>query len=168
MRAATLVAALLALASVFPIVAAADTTGSLAGRVRDGSGKPVAGAFVRASSLAQVIQTTSDANGRYCFVGLVPGTYIVSIQKLGYAPASLPGVAVVAGSQTVADVHFDVALVTISRDYVASPYMHYGQTADLYTIKPSTNPLFATARTIDQLLPFVPGVQVIGGSAAPR
>jgi hypothetical protein len=52
-------------------------------------------------------------------------------------------------------------------DYTAYELVRPGLTADLYEIS-MYHPLFATSRTIDELLPFVPGVQVIGGSAPPR
>lgn len=103
-----------------PSAAAADTNGSIAGQVRDITGRPVAGAIVRVSSPAQVTQTTSDANGRYCFVGLVPETYALLVEKSGFAQAMYVGIRVSTGNQTIANAvlnrrligwltHFDVA-----------------------------------------------------------
>jgi hypothetical protein len=152
-----------------PAPATADTTGSLIGRVRDIADRPVPGAAVRVTSLAEVTQTTSDANGWYCFVGLVPGMYTVSIELRGYVTTSYTGVGVAAGSQTVADVRLNrppIAYVTL-RDYSVFDLVRSDKTVDVYLIA-RWNPLFDTSRTIDEVLPFVPGVQVIGGSPYPR
>jgi hypothetical protein len=156
-------------AMISPLAAFADTTGSLSGQVRDLAGKPLAGATVIAVSPAEVVQTTSDANGRYCFLGLIPGTYTIAIREKGYRPSAIAGVLVPAGNRTVADdrLYADTLHWVTIVDYPPSNLVRSGVTADLYQIMRS-NPLFDTSRTIDELLPFVPGVLVIGGSAPPR
>jgi Carboxypeptidase regulatory-like domain len=137
-----------------PVAAAADTSGSLAGQVRDASGRPVSGAIVCVSSPAQVVQTTSDASGRYCFIGLVPETYALVVEKNGYAHAMYVGIRIAAGKQSVVNavlnerwiiegiVHHDFAALVDSR-----------QTADAY-------PIDRWNSLID--------VRVLGGSAYPR
>jgi protocatechuate 3,4-dioxygenase beta subunit len=87
--------------------------GTLAGTVRDGRGQPVAEVQVRldgdpdsvrfAHSAPTVSIETSDAQGRFEFVGLEAGSYRASAHHKDYAPAWTPAVAVEKGSQAVAD-----------------------------------------------------------------
>jgi hypothetical protein len=147
--------------------AMADTTGSLTGRVRDASGWPVAGAIVRVSSPSEVMQTTSDANGRYCFVGLVPETYELTVDKPGYAQGMYVGIAVLAGNQTIANAVLNLRLIGWITHYDIAGTVNPHQTADVYAIG-RWNSLLEMSRTIGEVLPFVPGVQVIGGSPYPR
>lgn len=85
---------------LFPILAAAvlvaapltssaqiATAPALTGIVRDESGVPVADVSVAVVELSR--SSTSDTQGRYRIAGLLPGTYRVSFQRLGYRPALL-------------------------------------------------------------------------------
>lgn len=55
-----------------------DTTGAIRGLVVDESIRPVEGAAVRLTGLAER-STESDALGRFVFSGLVPGTYFLTV-----------------------------------------------------------------------------------------
>ncbi len=61
-----------------PVAALAGTTGELVGIVTDFGGRPVVGATVVASSPAQIAPTKSDAAGRFVFIALAPGSYLVA------------------------------------------------------------------------------------------
>ena len=66
-----------------PSLVLAGTTGSISGQVVNDSGKPVAGALVRATSPSQNASTTSDSSGHFAFLALAPDTYVVSAEKQG-------------------------------------------------------------------------------------
>lgn len=85
--------------------------GSLTGQVCDGSGRPVPGATVRATSPSQVTQRTTDAGGRYRFGGLVPGTHVLVVEKDGYAQGLYVNISVVHGHETVADAVLNLRLI---------------------------------------------------------
>jgi hypothetical protein len=152
---------MLALAlAVLPATALSATTGSLAGKVVDNAGVPVAAATVTASSGADVEHSTTDADGNYVFVNLVPGDYVVSVAKPGYMTIVSTAIAVNPGQQTVARLAIPRALTMITRTPGPRPPV---LATLFYRINARTNPLFSTASTIGELLPFVPGVQA-GGS----
>jgi TonB-dependent starch-binding outer membrane protein SusC len=65
----------------------AAQTGTVTGRVTDErSGNPLAAAQVFIGELARGVLT--QQNGSYTMTGLPPGTYTVTVQRLGYRPAS--------------------------------------------------------------------------------
>ena len=63
-------------------LAAADAT--IRGTVTDGAGKPVRGAFVRATMGTKSIARYSDRDGRFQIAGLQPGSYAVSADAFGF------------------------------------------------------------------------------------
>lgn len=67
---------------------AQTTTGSVRGYVTDSNGAAIEGAQVLARNLAtaEVRQTTSDVHGFYALLGLTPGTYEVTVRRIGYGP----------------------------------------------------------------------------------
>ena len=82
-----------------PLTASAGTTGSIAGTVLGtGTGSPIANAKVTAISGAEIQVARTDARGDFAFVSLTPGTYIVEIERDGYATAIRVGVHVAADS----------------------------------------------------------------------
>jgi hypothetical protein len=58
--------------------------------VDDRSGMPISGAVVYALSPPDVAKTTSDANGNFYFLTLLPGTYRLCAAKSGYTLDCFP------------------------------------------------------------------------------
>jgi hypothetical protein len=95
----------------FWISASASTSGGLRGRVKyalDGSG--VAGASVTAGSRT----ATTDSAGYYSFPDLLAGTYVISVNRAGWLPASTTAT-VYSGSTSTADVPISTAGVIRGR-----------------------------------------------------
>jgi TonB-linked SusC/RagA family outer membrane protein len=96
-----LLAALLALAPAWTPPLAAQA-GTVAGRVTDqDTQRPLVGVQVSAEGTS--LRTTTDADGRYTLRGLPSGTYTLSAQIIGYAPAERSRVAVAAAGATGID-----------------------------------------------------------------
>jgi parallel beta-helix repeat protein len=58
-----------------------SNVGSISGTVQDANNHPIVGATV---TLSNGMTTTTDANGRYVFDNVVPGTYNLTVTKDGY------------------------------------------------------------------------------------
>lgn len=89
--------------------AVAVTAASVAGTVRDALERPVAGARVRieTSDGRQVVETTTDRDGRFATSAVAPGTYAVLVEKEGFETATA---IVTVGTETR-----DVALTLASK-----------------------------------------------------
>ncbi|HEY1681836.1 MAG TPA: TonB-dependent receptor [Candidatus Tumulicola sp.] len=119
----------------------AGTTGGLSGQVTDETGAPVAGAAVKAASASQTVTATTDGGGHFSFLSLAPDTYIVSVSKPGYAPASNPGVVVFADqAQNLALRVQKGALKTIVHvsSTASGNLVKSGTTADVYSVNSAT------------------------------
>ena len=76
------------------------TTGSLAGRVVDVRGAPVAQAMVILSSSRGTSETATEASGRFLLPYLTPGRYAVRVEKPGYRTAERREVEVRLGARS--------------------------------------------------------------------
>jgi len=65
------------------------TTAAVSGRVMNPAGEPIVGAQVVVTRVATGVNqgTLTNQDGRYFIPGLIPGTYNVSAQSFGFAPA---------------------------------------------------------------------------------
>src|SRR5690242_20674720 len=75
-------------ASVARTAPAQTSTGSIRGYVTDSSGTPIAGARVTAVNIQTATQreVTTQSNGFYAMLGLVPAEYDVTTRQIGMAP----------------------------------------------------------------------------------
>ncbi len=73
-----------------------SVTGQVSGRVTDATGAILVGAPVRLTHdlSKQVREFTTDANGAFVFVGMVPGTYTLTIAQPGFKTYEQKGVIV--------------------------------------------------------------------------
>lgn len=175
---ASLALAAIALASqLFMATAAraAATTGDITGTVTDAStGAPLADVRVAASSPSQSLATTTDSRGFYTLLNLAPDTYVVSYQRDGYAPATIPGVTVQQEQAVSLDERLNAALKTIAtvRSTASSSLVKANQGSDVYSVggaqlQAATNPA-DTHETLYQFLAITPGVTGTGFPAQPR
>src|ERR1041384_8086393 len=90
--ASTLIAVILLLMTA-TLAAAQTDTGRLVGRIVDPNGAVVTGATVRVKSVAtgREVTTTSDNEGIYTVVGLLPGFYDVTVESGSFQPRTQRG-----------------------------------------------------------------------------
>ncbi|MCZ0935922.1 MAG: carboxypeptidase-like regulatory domain-containing protein [Gemmatimonadetes bacterium] len=82
----------LALSVAWPMTAAGQEPGRVAGVVRaEDTGQPVAGAAVRlAGGDVVVAETVTGASGAFAFDGIAPGEYVLGVRRIGFAAYSVP------------------------------------------------------------------------------
>ena len=82
----------LALSVAWPIAAAGQEPGRVAGVVRaEDTGAPVEGAAVRlAGGDVVVAETVTGTTGAFAFDGIAPGEYVLGVRRLGFAAYSVP------------------------------------------------------------------------------
>jgi hypothetical protein len=106
-----LAAALVAVLAAAPAVVAQETTGGIAGVVKDAGGLMLPGATVEAVGPAGRVTTVTDERGEYRFPRLPSGRYTVTASLDNFAPATSPAEVVVGA---VARVEFSLALAGIA------------------------------------------------------
>jgi outer membrane receptor protein involved in Fe transport len=88
--------------SLFPQWATAGTTGTVTGTVHDEAGEPVIAATIRVE--AQRYGAYSDAKGLFSILNVAPGTYAISVTRMGYTSVRIENVQVTADETTRLDV----------------------------------------------------------------
>src|SRR4030095_6381807 len=99
-----------------PATAPAQTalSGSISGVVRDASGAVLPGVTVEASSPALIERTrtvTTDENGVYRIVSLVPGVYAVTVSLAGFSTVKREGVELTTGFTAQVNAELNVGAV---------------------------------------------------------
>lgn len=138
-------------------------TGAIAGRVLSTAGDPLDNVVVTAvgNSLQGERSVTSDQRGRFLFSALPPGSYVVRIQRIGFAPLRVTGIAVVLGGTTslgellLAPQAVEVKEVAVSG---ARPLVDPTTTATATVLDSSTFLALPTDRNFRALLALVPQV----------
>ena len=107
------------LCAVYPVLGQ-STFGSIVGVVHDSSQGLVPGASVQIRSLEEnsVRTTTSDQNGAFEFVNLLPGKYALTVQAQGFADFSVPSAELNARQVLRIDVTMNVKSQTQSVEVV--------------------------------------------------
>lgn len=162
------------LTAVMPLTAFAGTTGIVSGTVTDAHGAPLADVRVSAASASQSATATTDSHGFYSLNNLIPDTYLLSFQKEGYQPVTVPGVTVFQDQTNVVNQQMRTQLKTIAtvRSSGASNLVKSNQGSDVYNVTgkeltAATNPV-DTHETLYQYLAVTPGVTANGFPAQPR
>lgn len=144
--------------------------GSIVGVVTDPNGSRVPGAKLeatQASTNSTRVTTSSDA-GEYAIVGLVPGTYTVTITKEGFAKqARTVNVAVAARVDTSFTLGVETATSTVNVEASASaPVLETGS-SELGNVRSQdqVQGLPLNSRNFTQLVYLAPGVNNKGNSA---
>jgi len=130
-RWSTVLSAVAAIGLFAAAAGAQVTTGSIAGRVTDATGKPVEGAQVQVANASNGLAraTVTNSDGRYTVLGLEVGDgYAVTAKRIGYQPMTKSSQSVGLGIATRADftltaqaAQLSSIKVTVTTDPVISP-----------------------------------------------
>src|SRR5579871_2538991 len=136
LRYAVIVATLLAMLSSQETWALAETTGNIAGIVRDTHGAPIAGVQIEAVAPSMSRTATTDAGGHFVILSLAPDTYTLNLSKGGYQPASFPGVVVFADQTQQVAYAMQPALKQIAHvtSQAGTSLVKSGVGGDLYSV----------------------------------
>ncbi len=103
MRHSTIVRVVLAFTAFMPVVAGAQATGKVIGRVIDGDGGMPLGS-ARVTIVGTTLSATTTVDGRYTISGVAPGVVTVRAMMIGYGPKSVTGVRIESGEVTTQDI----------------------------------------------------------------
>src|SRR5207302_7490623 len=152
------------LAGSFARNASAQTsTGSIRGYVTDSSGTPVAGARVVAVNPLTSTQreVTTQSNGFYAMLGLVPTEYEVTARQIGMAPQKLR-VRVLIGEVFPLDLKLAATAVQVEGVTVVAAAGVEMQTSEIATnvTQQQINALPSASRNFLDLAALAPGVTI--------
>ena len=114
----------------------AGTTGGVNGTAIDENSAPIQNALVTVASPSQVAHTSTDTNGKFNFLALIPDTYTLSLEKQGYESVSQTGVTVIADQNNSVNIATRRVLRTIGRVTSRAPssLIKPGTVTDVYSI----------------------------------
>ena len=145
-------------------VAVQEPYATVTGTVRDSAtGRPLAGAMVFLTG-SQLRSFTSDS-GAYRLTGVPPGTYAVRVALIGYASAEQADVVLASGEVRHVDFSLAKALIDLPAIVVTASRgeERAGDSPASVALLTRDAAVRRSAITIDQALPFVPGVIVNNG-----
>jgi hypothetical protein len=142
--------------------------GSIVGTVSDASGAPMPGATLTLTNTGTGEGRTADANGdgAYRFVNLVPGTYIVAVEKTGFKRITRDRIPVAVDSVVRTDLSMEIGDVSQSVEVSAAAPLLQTENASLSQVvgARSVEELPLNGRNVLNLAEMSPGV-VPQGSA---
>ena len=157
---------LLLIVGMFEIPSSAQVLyGSLTGNVTDPNGAAVAGAQVEGRNVntGTAQQATTDSNGIYRFVTLLPGTYTITITAPGFAKQENQNILVIVNTVRRVDVSLTLAKVNESVTVTTEAPILQTDKADVHTDLSakqleSMPDAGSQGRNFQSLLRIIPGV----------
>jgi hypothetical protein len=167
MKSIRIVASLLfLLVAMLPTANAQSVTGQLSGRVTDPTGAVIVGAAVQLTHdlSKQVREFTTDANGAFVFVGLVPGAYSLHIAQAGFKAYDQRAITVaVLERVNLPDIKLEVGEVSTSVE-VSARTVHVATDSSDRTVNITLSQIMDIAtrgRNPLSLIVALPGVQTL-------
>jgi Carboxypeptidase regulatory-like domain/TonB-dependent Receptor Plug Domain len=143
-------------------LAQTQSTGRLAGTVRDTQGAAIASAKIEAENLANGEKRTAACNdtGGFALLSLPPGAYHVTAQAAGFEEASFPSVTIALGDTTSLSVTLRIAHTSVQVNVNDDPPLVRTDGVNLETAitADSLSNLPTPAANVLQLLTTAPGV----------
>jgi len=140
----------------------AQTTGTITGTVRDNTGAVIPGAAVTVTetSMGTALKFTTDAAGLYNAPLLIPGTYSVAVEKVGFEKSIQSGVVVETASTVRVDAALKIGSVSQVVNVTAQAPLVETESADVGQVIASGQPqvLPLNGRDYFSLAMLVPGV----------
>jgi hypothetical protein len=125
-------------ASFAPLTLAVDaaeaTTGLIVGTVTAASGAPISNVNVSAASPSGRYSAVTDSRGRFTILGVVPDTYVVTVEAPGYEAATQAEVLVLSGQEQRASFQLERALRTIGGVRTRSQAFTLGSPSDTFSL----------------------------------
>ena len=162
--------AVAALAIFFVSRAGAQVAGAtLSGKVTDPTGSNVPGVDVNIKNEATGIdrQVHTDSQGLFAAPNLQPGSYAVSFQAQGFAPASTPHIVLAVGDERTLNVQLQIGQVSQQVTVTAAgEVIQLTSSTDLAEVNPTTmRELPLNGRDWTQLATLQPGVTAVRAQA---
>jgi Carboxypeptidase regulatory-like domain len=163
--------ALLALLLIFPILAAAQDTGYIAGTVTDKSGAAISGAEVVLTNIGSTVtrNTTSNDVGAFVIPALPGDTYNLSVTMKGFQKFTASKIVLNVGEKARVDVSLNVGSVTeeiiVTGESVAQVDTTSAELGGTITGK-QIGELMLNGRNFTQLATLTPGVMNQGPDEA--
>jgi outer membrane receptor for ferrienterochelin and colicin len=157
---------LLLLISSVGLFAQDITSGAIQGTVTDEQGAVVAGATVEARNVATNFSKTfvTEEDGRFVFLLLPPGNYVVSVSKQGFAKLNQENIELTVGRSLSLNLALHVSAVSGEVTITTTPTIDTVKTESSTTLneKAITNtPILG--RKFEDLLTLTPGVSIVQG-----
>ena len=160
-------------------VAAAQTTGAIAGVVKDTSGAVLPGVMVEASSPALIEKTrvaVSDGQGQYKIIDLRPGTYSVTFTLTGFNAVKRDGIELTVDFTATVNAELRVGAVAETVTVTGeSPLVDTQSVTQHKSLSSDVINALPTGRSFQNLSVLVPGVtlgagniQDVGGTGGER
>jgi hypothetical protein len=144
-----------------------ESTGGIAGVVRDASGAVIPGVTVEAASPAlieKVRAVTTDESGQYKITDLRPGVYSVTFQLAGFSSVRREGIAITSGFTATANAELKIGAVeetlTVS---AASPIVDVQNSRSQHVLEREELDTIPTGRTIQGYATLIVGATQNGG-----
>lgn len=150
------------LACLPSVVRAQVTAGTILGNVHDGTGATVAGATITIKEVSKgTTQTTqTDVNGAFYAPYLIPGTYQVSVDKMGFKKQASENFDLQVDQKARVDFVLQLGAVSESVEVTAAAPLVKSETAELGEVitEKAVRELPLNGRNFAQLVYLAPGV----------
>ena len=151
-----------------PLCAYAQTSGSIAGEVKDATGGVLPGVTVEVASPAlieKVRSAVSDGSGLYKITDLRPGTYSVTFSLAGFSTVKREGIDLSAGF--TANITAEMKVGSMEETIVVSgqaPVVDVQNVREQRVLTRDIIDAIPTAKSIANLAVLIPGMNVLGAT----
>jgi Carboxypeptidase regulatory-like domain len=141
---------------------AQTATGQVNGTVTDTSGAIIADATVKLTNTGTGVskQTSTNSAGYYVFVDVLPGSYVLSVQKQSFKAAHVNAFTVQVNQTLTQNIHLEVGTVSESVTVTAQAPLLQSSSSELGTVvaERPIQQLPLNGRNFTQLLILTPGI----------
>ncbi len=143
---------------------AQEVTGAIQGQVRDAAGAVISGATVTVQSDQRGFSQTTNENGRYRFISLLPGIYAVTASATGFSAVRVENIAVELGRTLQVTLSLNAGIVreAVTVSAADQPIVDVTSSKTTVNITRGTIDLLPKGLTFTSILNFAPGTRAEG------